>query len=221
MAALLALGGCNSRGGEGSDYALSVDRSPETVVRAIESIGRDVGGNGDGMSMMPPFLTAVHLRVEHPDAATIRIVMPGDEPAKDIPFTFTVKRVGDGQHSELHVIADMPATIGSPSGPRKPIDGRKMAGQLQFEATRMVEDLNKGRDAIDAAMSMKLAMHSVAMDNRTSTRAEFDRASANIDAYAKAAGRKAASDYLDRDTKLTPQQREAVRASVLAALDKH
>jgi hypothetical protein len=212
MASLL--GACQMAKDANQDYIITIHRTPEDVLTALDEVGGDISSD-----YMMPFLASSKLTIEHPDPASQTITIPGDTPDKEIKFSFTLTPRDDGAATELHVVSNLPAKIGTQDGAHKLINGVAMADTLHHEVKEMARSLDDGRDASEAAGSFKMALHALAMSNRRESEDEFARIARNPQAYGEKMGREAADRYI-ASSNLTPEQRERVSKIVHDSLDK-
>lgn len=182
-----------------------VDRSTDELTQALTSLGDDTE-----MGATASYMDDAHLRVEHPDAQTVRIVLPGDKAEQDVSFDFIVTPGADAQHADFKMIDHIPDDSGMQRDNGEAASANGIRETMLAEANRLVKMLDAGTDPVEAAASMRMGLHALQVSHRQSTRDELAQYKdpAYIHQVAQQAGQQAGMNYINNDPNLTPDQRE-------------
>lgn len=187
-----------------------VDRSASDLTQAVTSLGHDTE-----MGSVASYMDEAHLRVEHPDAQTVRIVLPGEKTEQDVSFDFIVTPGADERHADFRMVDHIPDDSGMKSDKGEAMTAKGIRETMRAEADELVKQLNAGRDPSEAAASMRMGLHALQVSHRQSTRDELARY--KDPAVIHQVSEKAGTDYIDNDPNLTPDQRDKVKQALQQA----
>jgi hypothetical protein len=181
-----------------------VNRSADVLTRAVASLGHDTE-----MGAIASYMDSAHLRIEHPDAQTVRIVLPGEKAEQDVSFDFVVTPGPDAQHADLKMIDHIPDDTGMKGSSGEALKAKGIRETMWVEANALVRKLGAGADPVEAAGSMRMGLHVFQVSHRQSTRDE--EAQYKDPAFIHQAAEKAGMDSIDSNPNIPPEQREKIK----------